>query len=155
MPAIARSTDFRSRRSPSKKSKPNPARCARGLVPRTSARTEKPASTSLRATAEPTNPLAPVTRIFSLLLMRAAVADLLQSVVYSSCGQRESSIQAQGSDRCPHPFVRPAAVGSICLRVCPETLGRITKFSEHEAGWGEAQECERLSIAVLPILGEP
>src|SRR2546425_4124384 len=69
MPATARSRDFRSRSSPSKKSKSSPARCARGLLPRTSARTEKPASTRQRATAEPTNPVAPVTRTFSLLPM--------------------------------------------------------------------------------------
>src|SRR5262245_48658541 len=41
-----------------------------------------------------------------------------------------------------------------CLRVCPETSGGIAKFSEHEADRGEAQECERFAIEVLPILGE-
>src|SRR5262245_34089743 len=40
------------------------------------------------------------------------------------------------------------------LRVCPETSGGIAKFSEHEADRGEAQECERFAIKVLPILGE-
>ena len=32
------------------------------------------------------------------------------------------------------------------LRVCPETLGRITKLSEHDPNGGEAQECKRLAI---------
>jgi hypothetical protein len=40
------------------------------------------------------------------------------------------------------------------LRVCPETLNRIAKFSEHEPNGCEAQECEPLSIEILPILGE-
>ena len=41
------------------------------------------------------------------------------------------------------------------LRVCPETLGRIAEFSEHEANGGKAQECECLAIEILPIFGEP
>src|SRR5712671_3918224 len=41
------------------------------------------------------------------------------------------------------------------LRVCPKTSGRIAEFSEHEADGGEAQERERLSVEILPILGEP
>ena len=39
--------------------------------------------------------------------------------------------------------------------ICPETLGRITKFSEHEANRSEAQEGEPLSIEIFPIFGEP
>ena len=41
------------------------------------------------------------------------------------------------------------------MRVCPETSSGITKPSEHEAERGEAQERQRFSIEVLPILGEP
>jgi hypothetical protein len=41
------------------------------------------------------------------------------------------------------------------LRVCPETLDWIAKFSEHEANGSEAQERKRFAIEVLPILGEP
>ena len=52
-----------------------------------------------------------------------------------------------GSERQAHSIAR--------LRVCPETLDRIAEFSEHEADRGEAQECERLAVEVLPILGEP
>jgi hypothetical protein len=37
-----------------------------------------------------------------------------------------------------------------CLRVCPETLGWIAEFSEHEADGGNAQECECLAIEVAP-----
>ena len=45
--------------------------------------------------------------------------------------------------------------GRELLRVCPESLGRIAKFSEHEADRCKAQERKRLAIKVLPILGEP
>src|SRR5215470_4803481 len=72
MPVSARSSDWRSRRSPSQKSRSSAPRCARGLLLRTSARTEKPAPTRQRATAEPTNPLAPVTRTLSLSVMPAS-----------------------------------------------------------------------------------
>ena len=41
------------------------------------------------------------------------------------------------------------------VRVRPGTSSGITKFSEHEADGCEAQECERLAIEVLPILGKP
>src|SRR5690242_8204122 len=57
---MALRTDAASRRSPVAKSRPRSARCATGLVVRTSARTEKPAARRRRATAEPTNPLDPV-----------------------------------------------------------------------------------------------
>ena len=40
-------------------------------------------------------------------------------------------------------------------RVRPGTSSGITKFSEHEADGCEAQECERLVIEILPILGKP
>ena len=40
------------------------------------------------------------------------------------------------------------------LRVCPKTLGRIAEFSEHEANGGKAQECESLTIEILPIFGK-
>src|SRR5690349_17884604 len=46
-----------------------PARWKRGLVGRTRARTENPRPSSLRATAEPTKPLAPVTRTLSPALI--------------------------------------------------------------------------------------
>src|ERR1041384_7902226 len=42
----------------------SPARCSRGLARRTTARTAPPRSASLRAMAEPTKPLAPVTSAF-------------------------------------------------------------------------------------------
>jgi hypothetical protein len=51
--------------------------------------------------------------------------------------------------------ISPLPCPSLCLRVCPESLGWITEFSEHEADGSEAQESERLAIAIFPILGEP
>jgi len=41
------------------------------------------------------------------------------------------------------------------VRVCPETLYGIAKFSKHEPDRCEAQERERLAIEALPILGKP
>src|SRR5690242_16978001 len=58
-----------SSRSPSANAMSRPARWKRGLVGRTRARTAKPRATSLRATAEPTKPLAPVTRTVSPALI--------------------------------------------------------------------------------------
>ena len=41
------------------------------------------------------------------------------------------------------------------IRVCPESLGRIAEFSQHEPNGREAQERERPAIEALPIFGEP
>jgi hypothetical protein len=41
------------------------------------------------------------------------------------------------------------------LSVRPETLYWITKLSWHKANGSETQECERLAIEVVPVLGEP
>ena len=49
----------------------------------------------------------------------------------------------------------PTEAGCSTLRACPETSGWIAEFSEHEPNRGKAQECERLAVEVLPILGEP
>jgi hypothetical protein len=46
-------------------------------------------------------------------------------------------------------------VAGPSLRVCPERSDGIAEFSEHEADRGEAQECQRFAIEVLPIFGEP
>src|SRR5215831_11396560 len=64
-----------SSRSPSANSMSRPARWKRGLVGRTRVRTEKPRSSSLRATAEPTKPLAPVTRTLSPALIGVALGE--------------------------------------------------------------------------------
>src|SRR5215475_8070799 len=63
---MARSREAGSRMSPSTSSRSSPARLPRGLSGRTRARTRWPAAMSARATAEPTKPLAPVTRVGSL-----------------------------------------------------------------------------------------
>jgi hypothetical protein len=41
------------------------------------------------------------------------------------------------------------------LRVCPETLCRITKLSKHGANGCETQEGQRLAVQVFPILCQP
>ena len=42
----------------------------------------------------------------------------------------------------------------ITLRVRPETLCRITEFSEHESNGRELDEGERVAVEVLPVLGQ-
>ena len=44
--------------------------------------------------------------------------------------------------------------GKIALRVRPETLCRITEFSEHESNGRELDEGERVAVEVLPVLGQ-
>jgi hypothetical protein len=39
------------------------------------------------------------------------------------------------------------------LRVRPETLRRITEFSEHESDGGELEEGERVAVEVFPVPG--
>ena len=48
-----------------------------------------------------------------------------------------------------------AAPGQPTLRVRPETLCRITEFSEHESNGRELDEGERVAVEVLPVLGRP
>ena len=45
-------------------------------------------------------------------------------------------------------------VTSTVLRVRPETLCRITEFSEHESNGRELDEGERVAVEVLPVLGQ-
>ena len=42
----------------------------------------------------------------------------------------------------------------VSLRVRPETLCRITEFSEHESNGRELDEGERVAVEVLPVLGQ-
>ena len=48
----------------------------------------------------------------------------------------------------PIPCIRSS------LRVRPETLCRITEFSEHESNGRELDEGERVAVEVLPVLGQ-
>ena len=48
----------------------------------------------------------------------------------------------------------PQALTRISLRVRPETLCRITEFSEHESNGRELDEGERVAVEVLPVLGQ-
>ena len=45
-------------------------------------------------------------------------------------------------------------IESEVLRVRPETLCRITEFSEHESNGRELDEGERVAVEVLPVLGQ-
>ena len=45
-------------------------------------------------------------------------------------------------------------LGFVPLRVRPETLCRITEFSEHESNGRELDEGERVAVEVLPVLGQ-
>ena len=47
-----------------------------------------------------------------------------------------------------------AAAPVPSLRVRPETLCRITEFSEHESNGRELDEGERVAVEVLPVLGQ-
>ena len=49
---------------------------------------------------------------------------------------------------------RKYAAYELCLRVRPETLCRITEFSEHESNGRELDEGERVAVEVLPVLGQ-
>ena len=53
---------------------------------------------------------------------------------------------------CLHPEDREEFEAS--LRVRPETLWRITEFSEHESNGRELDEGERVAVEVLPVLGQ-
>ena len=48
----------------------------------------------------------------------------------------------------------PAHQRAKILRVRPETLCRITEFSEHESNGRELDEGERVAVEVLPVLGQ-
>ena len=49
---------------------------------------------------------------------------------------------------------RNSGRGVYTLRVRPETLCRITEFSEHESNGRELDEGERVAVEVLPVLGQ-
>ena len=49
---------------------------------------------------------------------------------------------------------RRRRIARLVLRVRPETLCRITEFSEHESNGRELDEGERVAVEVLPVLGQ-
>ena len=51
-------------------------------------------------------------------------------------------------------FNTTTSMGRLTLRVRPETLCRITEFSEHESNGRELDEGERVAVEVLPVLGQ-
>ena len=54
----------------------------------------------------------------------------------------------------PASITRLQREDGITLRVRPETLCRITEFSEHESNGRELDEGERVAVEVLPVLGQ-
>ena len=50
--------------------------------------------------------------------------------------------------------LRVALMVAAFMRVRPETLCRITEFSEHESNGRELDEGERVAVEVLPVLGQ-
>ena len=56
--------------------------------------------------------------------------------------------------RVPPADYTPAPLAEKILRVRPETLCRITEFSEHESNGRELDEGERVAVEVLPVLGQ-
>ena len=52
------------------------------------------------------------------------------------------------------PVSQRLAIHAADLRVRPETLCRITEFSEHESNGRELDEGERVAVEVLPVLGQ-
>ena len=70
-----------------------------------------------------------------------------------------SAFTAVGSDTLvmqadPEPPEAQALHRALGLRVRPETLCRITEFSEHESNGRELDEGERVAVEVLPVLGQ-
>ena len=53
-----------------------------------------------------------------------------------------------------HSWASRALALGESLRVRPETLCRITEFSEHESNGRELDEGERVAVEVLPVLGQ-
>ena len=75
--------------------------------------------------------------------------ELRQSSGAQSQRDRAASGKVAGSE---HVRLRLHDDGS--LRVRPETLCRITEFSEHESNGRELDEGERVAVEVLPVLGQ-
>ena len=83
---------------------------------------------------------------------------------YSSHNQRDASIEDQIRQckahvehrgwRLTNTYTDRAISGASPLRVRPETLCRITEFSEHESNGRELDEGERVAVEVLPVLGQ-
>ena len=61
------------------------------------------------------------------------------------------ALESAGSAGRPSVFVKGP---SVSVRVRPETLCRITEFSEHESNGRELDEGERVAVEVLPVLGQ-
>ena len=71
----------------------------------------------------------------------ATIARRLDSLGAITRGQRDSQTAMGGGD-------------ATLFRVRPETLCRITEFSEHESNGRELDEGERVAVEVLPVLGQ-
>ena len=96
-------------------------------------------------------------------ILRRAIRDQSVTIHYqpivSSFDQSLVSVEAlvrcddgEGHLISPNRFIPLAE--QTGLRVRPETLCRITEFSEHESNGRELDEGERVAVEVLPVLGQ-
>ena len=73
------------------------------------------------------------------------------SVSGSSKSATVTTVPSRPTQRAPEHEKRST---KRSLRVRPETLCRITEFSEHESNGRELDEGERVAVEVLPVLGQ-
>ena len=87
---------------------------------------------------------------------RGAVVALAVSAAHGPASPASHS-SSRASDRVSVSFsITRGRSLHLCLhlRVRPETLCRITEFSEHESNGRELDEGERVAVEVLPVLGQ-
>ena len=80
----------------------------------------------------------------------------IQSKGLGSCDTPLDAFLANGHHLPENRFIGRLFLtpGRAALRVRPETLCRITEFSEHESNGRELDEGERVAVEVLPVLGQ-
>ena len=71
--------------------------------------------------------------------------------IYIARGDTQAALSCLRRSHAATPYNLDAISG---LRVRPETLCRITEFSEHESNGRELDEGERVAVEVLPVLGQ-
>ena len=96
-------------------------------------------------------PLAGLTGLLSLDLSDTPVTDLTPLAKLKAL-QSLYLRRAQVTDLTP--LANLTGLQRLVLRVRPETLCRITEFSEHESNGRELDEGERVAVEVLPVLGQ-
>ena len=104
-----------------------------------------------------------IDRVHDRKIPKIIILDMDSSVSPTHGGQEGSAYNGHFGCSCYHPlFVfnqfgdleRCALRAGNVHRVRPETLCRITEFSEHESNGRELDEGERVAVEVLPVLGQ-